>query len=274
VVCPCLAYGAVPGKQRAWCEMVAGNRKALPFFVYGIMLHVLMKSSSGCLAFGSGTRTVMRRTMRAASSSTRLAQSADGISTFGPDEPNILPAESDKDDAYTLKLSVPTPEDMEDVGAILSMGTSAADTILLGGDLGAGKTCFSRGFIRARTGDADLRVTSPTYLLCNTYPSQDGMLIHHMDLYRLSGKEEDLQPLDMDHVLKDCISLIEWPSRLGNITPPKRLDIIFRISHDDSEDNDSEEIERTLMLRAHGNQWEERLKFLEEEGYVDDLLCE
>lgn len=260
--------------------LVAGyNRKLMKAFacLCGIMLHHLMKSSSGCLAFGLGTRrpavtrAIISRTVLL---STRLAQSVDALSTFGPDEPNILAAESDKDDAYTLKLSVPTPEDMEDVGAILSMGTTAGDTILLGGDLGAGKTCFSRGFVRARTGDDELRVTSPTYLLCNTYPSQDGMLIHHIDLYRLSGKEEDLQPLDMDHVLKECISLIEWPSRLGNMTPSKRLDITFRISHDDSEDNDSEEIERTLIFRAHGEEWEDRLKLLEEEGYVDDLLCE
>lgn len=257
--------------------MASGDTKLMKFLtcpvMYGIMLHMFMRSSTGgCLAFRSGGA---KRIIRAASSSTGLSQSSDNLSTFGPDEPNILATDSDSGDAYTLKLSVPTPEDMEDVGAILSMGTTAGDTILLGGDLGAGKTCFSRGFIRARTGDVDMRVTSPTYLLCNAYPSQDGMSIHHMDLYRLSGKEEDLQPLDIAHALKEYICLVEWPSRLGNMTPQKRLDITFRISHDDNaEDNDGEEIERTLTLRAHGSQWEERLKMLEDEGFVDDLLCE
>ena len=258
--------------------MASGDTKLMKFLtcpvMYGIMLHMFMRSSTGgCLAFRSGGA---KRIIRAASSSTGLSQSSDNLSTFGPDEPNILATDSDSGDAYTLKLSVPTPEDMEDVGAILSMGTTAGDTILLGSDLGAGKTCFSRGFIRARTGNVDMRVTSPTYLLCNAYPSQqDGMLIHHMDLYRLSGKEEDLQPLDIAHALKEYICLVEWPSRLGNMTPPKRLDITFRISHDDNaEDNDGEEIERTLTLRAHGSQWEERLKMLEDEGFVDDLLCE
>ena len=72
-----------------------------------------------------------------------------------------------------LELAVPTPQDMEDVGAILSMGTGPGDVILLGGDLGAGKTCFSRGFVRAKTGDLDMRVTSPTYLLSNTYDAGD-----------------------------------------------------------------------------------------------------
>ena len=58
---------------------------------------------------------------------------------------------------------------MQDLGAILSINTGPGDVILLGGDLGAGKTCFSRGFVRARTGDLEQRVTSPTYLLSNTY---------------------------------------------------------------------------------------------------------
>lgn len=72
-----------------------------------------------------------------------------------------------------LQLAIPTSKDMEDVGAILSIGTGPGDVILLGGDLGAGKTCFSRGFVRARTGNMDQRVTSPTYLLSNTYDAGD-----------------------------------------------------------------------------------------------------
>ena len=93
---------------------------------------------------------------------------------------------------YLLNLRIPTAEDMEDIGGILSVNTVAGDVILLDGDLGAGKTCFSRGFIRGRTGrqggdttDSYIRVTSPTYLLSNTYPLEDGINIHHMDLYRL-----------------------------------------------------------------------------------------
>ena len=77
----------------------------------------------------------------------------------------------------SLELEISTIEDMEDVGAVLSMGTEGGDVLLLDGDLGAGKTCFARGFVRARTGVMDLRVTSPTYLLSNTYPTSDGELL-------------------------------------------------------------------------------------------------
>lgn len=81
---------------------------------------------------------------------------------------------------YLLKLQVPTPEDMEDVGSILSRDTRAGDVVLLGGDLGAGKTCFCRGFVRARTGNLEQRVTSPTYLLSNTYDAGDVLYVFAM----------------------------------------------------------------------------------------------
>lgn len=77
---------------------------------------------------------------------------------------------------FKLELEVPSAEDMEDVGAVLSVGTKGGDVILLDGDLGAGKTCFSRGFVRARTGFMDTRVTSPTFLLSRTYEAGEKLL--------------------------------------------------------------------------------------------------
>ena len=78
------------------------------------------------------------------------------------------------------------------------------------------------------------------------------------------------------------ISLIEWPSRLGDDLPLVRLDITFRI-HDDAdvdemENEDDENCDtdqarpRYLTLQAHGQKWEDRIRLLEEGGYLDDLL--
>lgn len=174
----------------------------------------------------------------------------------------------------SIELEISTIEDMEDVGAVLSMGTEAGDVFLLDGDLGAGKTCFSRGFVRERTGAVDIRVTSPTYLLSNTYPTGDGdLLIHHMDLYRLSGDNpEEMDPLNFDFVLNKCISLIEWPSRLGELVPPQRLEITFRI--DPETMDDSEENTRYLILSPYGSKWEKRLEELKDSGYLDDMIVE
>jgi hypothetical protein len=79
---------------------------------------------------------------------------------------------------YTLKLSIPTSEDMEEMGALLSVLASPPDAIFLDGDLGAGKTSLARGFVLCKTGQEDsgtsgMRVTSPTYLLSNTYLYQE-----------------------------------------------------------------------------------------------------
>ena len=80
-----------------------------------------------------------------------------------------------------MKLLIPTAEDMEDVGGLIATITledddAAGSVILLMGDLGAGKTAFARGFLRAATGIVDLRVTSPTYLLSNSYPVNSGVM--------------------------------------------------------------------------------------------------
>ena len=87
---------------------------------------------------------------------------------------NSVPANSTNKSTYALTLCIPTPEDMLDMGGLLSVNTKRGDILLLDGDLGAGKTCFSRGFIRARTGVLEERVTSPTYLLSNCYLADGG----------------------------------------------------------------------------------------------------
>eukprot|EP00956_Cyclotella_meneghiniana_P031547 scaffold83134_cov38-Cyclotella_meneghiniana.AAC.1 len=128
---------------------------------------------------------------------------------------------------------------MEEIASLLSIQTSASDAIFLDGDLGAGKTCFSRGFIRSRSGYTG-RITSPTYLLCNTYDAGDGEIIYHLDLYRLNSstveavhsqrQQQQLIPLDLDNVFQRGIALVEWPERLhANSVPMSRLEVTLTI---------------------------------------------
>ena len=98
-----------------------------------------------------------------------------------------------------------------------------------------------------------------------------------MDLYRLSeGKEDDLSPLNLDFVMKECISLIEWPSRLGTMEPSERLEITIKIDKASigALDDDIEESPRVLNLTPHGSRWEERLRQIQDDGYLDDLIIE
>ena len=122
---------------------------------------------------------------------------------------------------------------MERLGGIFGATAANGDTVCLSGDLGAGKTVFSRGFVRAAAGDARLRVTSPTYLLDNAYDDRDGLpeglVVRHMDLYRLAAVEASapVYMLDLPDALANACCLIEWPDRLGALPEP-RLDVVIR----------------------------------------------
>lgn len=102
--------------------------------------------------------------------------------------------------------------------------------IYLSGELGAGKTTFAKGFIRA-LGYSE-RVKSPTFSLVETYLFKD-LAVYHFDLYRI------VDPVELEFIgirdlsaEKDAICLIEWPKQGGKSTPPPDLILNFEHSGD------------------------------------------
>ncbi|MBR2911241.1 MAG: tRNA (adenosine(37)-N6)-threonylcarbamoyltransferase complex ATPase subunit type 1 TsaE [Lentisphaeria bacterium] len=113
-------------------------------------------------------------------------------------------------------------EETENIGKSLAMSLSKGDAVLLRGNLGAGKTVFSRGFARG-LGITE-PVSSPTYTIVQEYELPEGGRLYHLDLYRISDVNAALA-FGVDEFLDDPqgISLIEWPDRIDGILPKNAI---------------------------------------------------
>lgn len=98
-------------------------------------------------------------------------------------------------------------------------------TVLLEGELGAGKSTFARGLIHAM--DHSGPVPSPTYTLVEPYHLPSGV-VYHVDLYRVAS-EEELRFLGWNE-LDDGLRLVEWPDRAPELA--NSADVRLTLSYD------------------------------------------
>ncbi|WP_366941160.1 tRNA (adenosine(37)-N6)-threonylcarbamoyltransferase complex ATPase subunit type 1 TsaE [uncultured Kiloniella sp.] len=127
-----------------------------------------------------------------------------------------------------------------------------SDVLALDGDLGAGKTAFSRALINAFPAMDGMEqieeVPSPTFTLVQIYERAERQ-IWHFDLYRLEDPEEAYE-LGIEEAFTEGISLIEWPDRLGFLMP--RGHLLVKLSYGQGE------TARSLKLLGD-LKWRERL---------------
>jgi len=110
------------------------------------------------------------------------------------------------------------------IATILGQNIKNGLCICLYGDLGTGKTTFSRFFINSLS-KKNMNVPSPTFSMVQLYELKN-FSIWHYDLYRLSNKTE-IFALDFDLALNDIV-LIEWPEIIKDFLPSERIDIFFK----------------------------------------------
>ena len=117
--------------------------------------------------------------------------------------------------------------------------------ICLKGDLGTGKTVFTKGFAQAL--EIKEEITSPTFNIIKEYTYGE-LLLSHMDVYRLNGKLDDLEI--EEYFNKNGVTIIEWADMIEDYLPENRLDIKIKSSSED-------ENKRIISITPHGKKYEE-----------------
>ena len=130
-----------------------------------------------------------------------------------------------------LSRPLPSLQATEALAAALAARVRRGDAILLSGPLGAGKSAFARAFLRALTAEPGLEVPSPTFTLVQSYDTPRGP-VHHFDLWRLTDSTA-MEELGWDDATDDIV-LVEWPDRLGPLTPAQALVLTLRATGADS----------------------------------------
>jgi len=118
--------------------------------------------------------------------------------------------------------------------------------ICLNGELGSGKTVFTKGIANG-LGISE-SITSPTYTIIKEYLDGE-MPLYHMDVYRLDGNTDGVGI--EEYFNKDGIVIIEWANTIKEVLPEERLEISFKVV---------DENKRVLLITAHGKKYEELIE--------------
>ena len=124
-----------------------------------------------------------------------------------------------------------TPEETEHLAACVAERLVAGDVIAFSGDLGGGKTAFTRGLANG-LGITE-RVTSPTFTIVNEYIG--GRLpLFHFDMYRLGGSDELFDIGWEDYLARGGVCAVEWSETIDDVLEASAIRIdIRRGAHDD-----------------------------------------
>ncbi|MFH1648540.1 MAG: tRNA (adenosine(37)-N6)-threonylcarbamoyltransferase complex ATPase subunit type 1 TsaE [Patescibacteria group bacterium] len=126
-----------------------------------------------------------------------------------------------------MEIITNSTKETKDLAERLAKDIKPGVTLALYGDLGSGKTTFTRFLVEALGSDA--RVQSPTFVVARKYKN-----INHIDLYRLTTKEE-VREIGIEEFLsdKEAINIIEWPELAEEFLPKDTIRIYFEYVDDE-----------------------------------------
>jgi tRNA threonylcarbamoyladenosine biosynthesis protein TsaE len=128
-----------------------------------------------------------------------------------------------------IRIESHAPADTLALARRLASVAAPGDIIALRGELGAGKTVFAKGFGDG-LGVTGTTVASPSFILMAEHRGR--LPLFHIDLYRLEGPRDAIDGGLLDERQASGVTLIEWPERLGDALPERRLDVAIDVSGD------------------------------------------
>ncbi len=140
------------------------------------------------------------------------------------------------------KITTHSEEETIEVAQNLESEKFPNMVICLDGDLGSGKTLFTKGFANAM-GIVD-NITSPTFTIIKEYEGE--LPLYHMDVYRLDGNVDGVGI--EEYFTKGGVVIIEWANMIEDILPKERLDIKIKTLGENK---------RTLVITPYGRKYEE-----------------
>lgn len=119
-----------------------------------------------------------------------------------------------------------SPAETEGIGRQLAEDVRIGSVLALKGELGSGKTLFTRGFVAGMGSNAV--VSSPTFTIVHEY--RDGRLpVYHFDFFRVESRQSLARLGPDDYFFGDGVSVIEWADRFPEFIPEQARWILFEI---------------------------------------------
>ena len=140
----------------------------------------------------------------------------------------------------TYKITTHSEEETIEIAQNIESEKFPNMVICLNGDLGSGKTVFTKGFASAM---AINEITSPTFNIIKEYVGE--LPLYHMDVYRTNGKVDNLG-LD-EYFEKGGVTIIEWAEMIEDYLPEERLDITFKITGENT---------RIMVIQPYGEKYQ------------------
>jgi tRNA threonylcarbamoyladenosine biosynthesis protein TsaE len=129
-------------------------------------------------------------------------------------------------------MKIASEQEMLEFGTTFAKNVKAPAVIELIGDVGAGKTTFTRGFASGL--GIESPVTSPSFTVSKSYAAPDGTILTHYDFYRLGDPGLMAEDLEESINSENTITIVEWGNSIENILPGSRTIIEIRLEDDGS----------------------------------------